>query len=260
MASSGQWDLAQGVGSPGDRAGAGQPQHLGHRAGLGRAGPAPSRRGGESSADPGEAAVQPSPAPRAGFSSRVRAGRGHEMRGHWSLQPPPTQCPPRPGAPGPIPGAAGRGRTVVPPSQGSLDQISELSPPFPAHSAEMGGGGARGPGDGHMGLGPLLHPHTWPASHRPRWEGPQPHLTLNLRFLVTPANCVEGPAHTPATPGTFPEAPLSWASHSFAHSLTHLFNRFSLSTVAGGQRRREPRPPQVRERRAGSRTPGPGES
>lgn len=139
MASSGQWDLAQGVGSPGDRAGAGQPQHLGQRAGLGRAGPAPSRRGGESSADPGEAAVQPSPAPRAGFSFRVRAGRGHEMRGHWSLQPPPAQCPPRPGAPGPIPGAAGRGRTVVPPSQGSLDQISELSPPFPAHSAEMGG-------------------------------------------------------------------------------------------------------------------------
>lgn len=53
------------------------------------------------------------------------------MRGHWSLQPPPAQCPPRPGAPGPIPGAAGRGRTVVPPSQGSLDQISELSLPSP---------------------------------------------------------------------------------------------------------------------------------
>lgn len=59
-----------------------------------------------------------------------------------------------------------------PPVPGVPGSDFGAEPPFPAHSAEMGGGGARGPGDGHMGLGPLLHPHTWPASHRPRWRGP----------------------------------------------------------------------------------------
>lgn len=116
-------------------------------------------------------------------------------------------------------------------------RLSERSPP-PPHSADMGGGGVRGPGDGHMGLGPLLHPHTWPASHRSGREGPQPHLTLTLRFLVTPANCVVGPAHTPATPETFPQAPLSTATclgQSFIHSLTHSFIQQVRSEHSGGR-------------------------
>lgn len=99
--------------------------------------------------------------------------------------------------------------------------------------------------------------------HRLPWEGPQPRFTLNLTFLVTPAKGVVGPAHTPATPETFPQAPfpqrLAWANHSFTRSLTHLFNSFALSTVARGQRRREP-PAKSESGEQGAGPPGPGES
>lgn len=58
-------------------------------------------------------------APRAGLAWKRSRDEGALVSAASS---PPG--PPRPGAPGPIPGADGRGRTVVPPSRGSLGVIS----------------------------------------------------------------------------------------------------------------------------------------
>lgn len=85
-----QWDLAQGAASPGERAGAGQPPAPGA---AGRPG-----EGWPRTQQTGKSVFRRSRrSPRAAISGRREPGwlgRGHGMRGHWCLQPPPRQAHP----------------------------------------------------------------------------------------------------------------------------------------------------------------------